>query len=160
MVAMRKKVVRVVLPVLVAAVGIAVVLPLRAQQTQIPTRIQITATEETQSSELPKPKLLAVKFHADWCAVCKQMEFLFEDLNDKFDGRQVLFVTLDITNQTRRNHAQLLAAALGLESLWKMNAGKTGTVYLLNPGDKQVLTSWSQDHDFKTMSAEIEKALQ
>ena len=39
---------------------------------------------------------------------------IFTDLQNKFDGKPVLFVTLDFTNRTTHYQSELLASALGM----------------------------------------------
>jgi thiol-disulfide isomerase/thioredoxin len=41
-----------------------------------------------------------MKFYADWCGSCKAMGPLLEDLQNKYDGKSVLFVSLDRTNRS------------------------------------------------------------
>jgi thiol-disulfide isomerase/thioredoxin len=105
------------------------------------------------------PKLIAVKFHADWCGSCKAMGPILTDLTNKFDGTPVLFLEFDLTNQSSKNQAKLHAAALGLDRLWKENSGSTGKIYLVDPASKQSVAKLDKTHTIKDMSAKIKEAL-
>lgn len=100
------------------------------------------------------PDLLAVKFHADWCGSCKKMGTVFEDLRNKYDGRSVLFVTLDLTNGTTRTQAEYLASALGFGQTFAENPG-TGYILLLDGASRTQLAKLTADQDIKAMGKEI-----
>ncbi len=124
------------------------------------TLLSPTFSASGEKSALGRPKLIAAKFHADWCPLCKQMDdSIMEDLADRFDGMPVLVLTLDVTNQTARHHSEMLAAALGLDDLWAKNGGKTGTIYLVNAETKKELGLFGKDNGFSQIAAEIEKNL-
>lgn len=106
-----------------------------------------------------KPDLLAVKFHADWCGSCKKMGTVFEDLRNKYDGKSVLFVTLDLTNGTTRSQAEFLAAALGFGDVYAQNYG-TGFILLLDGKSRQQLSKLTADQNIKAMGAELLKQLE
>ena len=101
-----------------------------------------------------KPDLLAVKFHADWCGSCKKMGPVFEDLRNKYDGKSVLFVTLDLTNGTTRSQAQYMAAALGFGDVYAQNTG-TGFILLLDGDSRQQVAKLTADQDIKAMGAQL-----
>ncbi|MEM7249363.1 MAG: thioredoxin family protein [Acidobacteriota bacterium] len=105
------------------------------------------------------PELLAVKFHADWCGSCKRMGTLFTDLENKHDGKPVLFVELDLTNQTTRHRARYLAGALGLDRAWREHGSKSGFVLLVDGKTRQPLRKLTSDQSVKQMSAAISEAL-
>ena len=110
--------------------------------------------------EVPaEPDLLAVKFHADWCGSCKKMGTVFEDLRNKYDGRPVLFVTLDLTNGTTRSQAQYMAAALGFGEVFAQNAG-TGFILLLDGDSRKQVAKLTADQDIKAMGAQLVQHLE
>ena len=102
------------------------------------------------------PKILAVKFHADWCGSCKTITPLFKDLENKFDGKKVLFINLDFTNQTKKNHSLLLASGLNIQKIVKKNQG-TGFVLLIDSKNKKVLKKLTKKDNLKQMSFSISK---
>ncbi|MEM9400177.1 MAG: thioredoxin family protein [Verrucomicrobiota bacterium] len=85
-----------------------------------------------------QPKLVAAKFHADWCGSCKAMGDAIIDLSNKFDGKEVLFVTFDRTNTTTRHHSELLASAMDLDKVYDGNEG-TGYVLLIDAESGEVI---------------------
>ncbi|MEM1205304.1 MAG: thioredoxin domain-containing protein [Acidobacteriota bacterium] len=105
------------------------------------------------------PDVIAVKFHADWCGSCKRMGTVFEDLRNKYDGKSVLFVELDLTNGTTRNQAEYLASALGFADTYASNQG-TGFILLLDGKSRQQITKLTADQNIKAMGAEIVKQLE
>ncbi|MEM6454711.1 MAG: thioredoxin domain-containing protein [Acidobacteriota bacterium] len=105
------------------------------------------------------PQVIAVKFHADWCGSCKKMGPVFEDLTNKYDGKPILFVELDLTNSTTRAQAELLASALGFGDVYAANQG-TGFILLLDGKSRQKLAKLTADQNIKAMGAELVKQLE
>jgi thiol-disulfide isomerase/thioredoxin len=105
------------------------------------------------------PKVVAVKFHADWCGSCQKMGDAMTHLQNKYDGKPVLFVTLDLTNQTARNQAELLATRLGLGALWDTKKSSTGFIALVDAQSGKVVDTLTSDLGVKQMGARIVKAL-
>ena len=105
------------------------------------------------------PDLLAVKFHADWCGSCKKMGTVFEDLRNKYDGKSVLFVTLDLTNGTTRSQAEFLASALGFGDVYAQNQG-TGFILLLDGKSREQVAKLTADQNIKAMGAELVRHLE
>jgi thiol-disulfide isomerase/thioredoxin len=83
------------------------------------------------SSTIPRPQIMAVKFHGDWCGSCRKMGTAFTDLQNKLDGSPILFVQLDLTNNTNKHRAVLLASALELSKAYTSKPG-TGFILLIN----------------------------
>lgn len=103
-------------------------------------------------------RIIAVKFHADWCGSCKAMGTAFTDLENKLDGQPVLFVELDLTNRTTARQASYMINALGAPEIWNEFGGKTGFILLLDE-NRSVVGKLDSKMTFKEMVAEIERAL-
>ncbi|MEM9290477.1 MAG: thioredoxin domain-containing protein [Acidobacteriota bacterium] len=114
----------------------------------------LPASAGANTGEPAEPELLAVKFHADWCGSCKKMGPVFEDLQNKYDGKSVLFVTLDLTNNTTRSQAEYLASALGFGDVYAKNSG-TGFILLLDGDSKEQVAKLTASQDIKAMGAEL-----
>jgi len=112
--------------------------------------------EETKAPATPQ--IIAIKFHADWCGFCKAMGPVFTDLQNKFDGKPVLFVTLDFTNRTTHHQSELLASALGAGQAYQDNQG-TGFILLLDGQTREILARLTSTQTLKEMGAELDKLL-
>lgn len=77
-------------------------------------------------------QLYAVKLHADWCGGCKILEPELQAVREDLDSSDVLFVTLDLTNESSSHQAAQMANVLGLSDFYKSNEGKTGFVILVD----------------------------
>ncbi len=118
-----------------------------------------TRTSTSSATHIAKPKVIIAKFHADWCGSCKAMGPVMEDLQNKFDGEQTLFVTFDLTNRTTKHQSELLSTALGLEKLWAENNGATGVIKIVDAQSKEVVASLNKDKTLKDMTAAISSAI-
>jgi thiol-disulfide isomerase/thioredoxin len=107
------------------------------------------------SKEIEAPKLMVVKFHADWCRICRAMGPVFEDLQNKMDGQNILFVKLDFTNNQTKHQANMLGAALGIAPVLKANYRRTGFILIIDPKTKKVLQKLTKDDDVYAMEAKI-----
>ncbi|MCP4442576.1 MAG: thioredoxin family protein [Aureispira sp.] len=110
------------------------------------------SSDTVQNSEAPK--VIAVKFHADWCGSCKAMVSTFKNLQNKHDGEDILFVELNFTNKTTGHQANLLANALGLSKTVEENKG-TGFILLVDGKNKKVLKRLTKEQSLKEMSKEL-----
>jgi len=114
---------------------------------------------DTEPEPAAEPRVVAIKFHADWCGTCKAMGPLFSDLANKLDGEPVLFVEIDLTNKTTTRQAQYMLAALGAGDLWSAYGGKTGFIVLLDGDSRQEIGKLTKEQDFKQMVAAIKQAV-
>ena len=110
-------------------------------------------------NNIKPPKLMAVKFHADWCKVCRAMGPVFEDLQNKMDGSDVLFIKLDFTNNQTKHQANLLGAELGLADVLKQNYRRTGFVLVIDAKTKKVLKKLTVNDDVYSMETKIRALL-
>lgn len=123
----------------------------------------IVANRTIQSSEkamsVEGPKIIAVKFHADWCGYCKTMGPVFEELEAKFDQEPVLYVTFDQTREHNRKQSQYLEHVMGLDHVWSEHACTTGFILLIDGKTKQIVDKLTHDQDLKTMGATLQEAV-
>ena len=107
------------------------------------------------NAEEAEATLYAVTFHADWCGTCKRLEPELIEARTKgdLDTQNVLFVTLDLTDDTTKHQAALMASALGISDFYESNRGKTGFVLLVNGKTGETVGRIKGD----TKAAKIEK---
>lgn len=84
-------------------------------------------------------KLIAVKFHADWCGKCKSLEKPLAELRTLAAEDAVLFLTVDLTDPKNTRQAEYLLSAIGAAGLWEEYGRKTGFVLVLDAGNKKVV---------------------
>ena len=106
------------------------------------------------SQEIEKPELLIVKFHADWCGSCKAIGPALEDLANKLDGKAILFVELDFTNNSTKHQSNMLASALGIEEVVSTNNG-TGFILVIDSKTKEVEAKLTKLQTTKEMGNKI-----
>ncbi|MCG8417780.1 MAG: thioredoxin [Proteobacteria bacterium] len=121
--------------------------------------VALTGFAQAGSERSTAADLMAVKFHADWCGSCKVIGPHFTNLGNKFDGKKVLFLTLDMTNESTQRQSEYLASALGLGKVWKSHAPKTGYILLIEPKSRQIVGKLTKKDDFKAMSTAIDRVL-
>jgi len=114
---------------------------------------------QSDKAEAHRAKVIAVKFHADWCGYCKAMGPVFEELQAKYDQEPVLYVEFDQTREFGRKQSAYMAGALGLEGVWMENGGKTGFVLLVDATTKEVMRRLSHEQSLKEMGAALQEAV-
>lgn len=120
---------------------------------------QPASSQDYAEAELQPAKIIAIKFHADWCGYCKAMGPVFEELQAKFDQEPVLYVMFDQTRDFGRGQSAYMAGALGLKEIWQENGGKTGFVLLIDARTKQVVQRLSHEQTLKQMGAALQDAV-
>lgn len=103
-------------------------------------------------------KLLAVKFHADWCGACKAIAPDFKALPGKLEGKSVSFHQFDLTNKETKEKSSELAKELGLETIYNDNQ-KTGFILVIDTKTNQVLETLTRKDDLASMEEKISKFL-
>ncbi len=114
---------------------------------------------QDQQKPTEAPKIIAIKFHADWCGYCKAMGSTFEELQAKFDTLPVLYLVLDHTREYNRKQSAYLAHALDLVDVWAEYGGKTGFILLIDAKTKQVITKLTHQQSLKEMGALLVEAV-
>ena len=104
------------------------------------------------------PRIIAVRIRHDMCPFCKGFDSQFPELIRKTKEDSVLFVTLDMTNETTQQQAALLVSALGLERVWTGDLSKMGTIVFVNGKTKQIVSTAYQV-DQETVRAAMREAL-
>ena len=87
------------------------------------------------------------------------MGAIFTDLQNKFDGKPVLFVTLDFTNRTTHYQSELLASALGMGKAYQANQG-TGFILLIDSQTRDVSARLTSKQTLKEMGGVINQLLE
>lgn len=87
-----------------------------------------------------KPAVYGVLLYADWCGSCKALDPKIAQAREgaKLDTQDVLFITLDLTDDVAKHQSAMMAASLGISDAYEKNAGKTGLMILIdaNTGEK------------------------
>jgi len=100
------------------------------------------------------PKLMVVKFHADWCGSCKAIQPTLEEVATELDGQPVLFTTLDFTNDATVKQAGFMAAELGLSEAVNTNQG-TGFLLVVDAESGEVKEKLTKTQSVEEMTAKI-----
>ncbi|MBI2150126.1 MAG: hypothetical protein HYU27_05925 [Acidobacteria bacterium] len=84
-----------------------------------------------QDPKVEPPKVVGVLMYADWCSSCKVLEPKLNPVKRGFEDKPILFTRFDLTDDFTIDQSARFAAVLGLEKLFKENAGKTGYMALI-----------------------------
>lgn len=101
------------------------------------------------------PELVLVKFHADWCPHCRELNGPWAEVQAALPGKPVLFVTLDKTDRVKARQAEYLTAELGLGGHWERFGKKTGVIVLFDAQTARIVREFTSSAD----AAEIERAI-
>lgn len=104
------------------------------------------------------PKVIAAKFHADWCGSCQTMKPMLANVKEQLSGKDVLFVTFDKTDEAKSHNSQLLASSLGIEDIYNSN-DKTGFVLLIDNESKEIVGKLTKTDSTGEMVEVISSAL-
>ena len=108
---------------------------------------------------IPAPALVAARVHSDWCPRCPIVGPIFDRLAETYGDQPILFVTLDVTDQTKRRQAHYMASSLGID--WATNASfKTGMIKLIDRERREVLATVTSEEHVPLLERALAVALQ
>lgn len=107
----------------------------------------------------PVADIIAVQFYAEWCTPSQVVTRRVEALQQASSDRSVLFLRLDLTDDTRREQAHLLMASLGFGHIWDTQRGRTGELLLVDAHAMRRITTLNQDNDAEQMFVALTQAL-
>ncbi|MEO1718091.1 MAG: thioredoxin domain-containing protein [Planctomycetota bacterium] len=122
---------------LVASVGVAGAAALGVGTMATPA---LQAEAGVVAAEAEAPKLIVMKFHADWCGRCRAMEAPTTQARAALVDEPVLFVTFDFTDQSTARQAEFLANVTGYETVWGTYERQTGFSLVVNTESGEVVT--------------------
>ncbi len=106
------------------------------------------ATRQTTTApDARKPSLIVLSFHADWCKACETLGPKIKAIRTSVSDEPVLFVTLDLTSESSRKQAALLAGALDLGTAWTRSCMRTGQALLVSGRLGEVIATLASDDE-------------
>ncbi|MEM7082873.1 MAG: thioredoxin domain-containing protein [Pseudomonadota bacterium] len=108
-----------------------------------------------------QPALYSVLFYADWCGSCKVLDPAINKARSQadLDNERVLFLTLDLTDDTRRHQSGLLANALGIGEYYAKNEGRTGFMLLVDARTGKLYSRVTKAMDADAITVAVKAAL-
>ena len=107
----------------------------------------------------PAADIIAVQFYAEWCRPSQVVARRVEALQEASADKSVLFVRLDLTDEARREQAQLLMSSLGCRQVWEEQRGRTGELLLIDAHAMRPVSKLGQDDDAEQMIVALSQAL-
>jgi thiol-disulfide isomerase/thioredoxin len=108
-----------------------------------------------------KPAVYGVLFYADWCGSCKALDPKITRAREeaKLDEQDVLFVRLDLTDDTTKHQAAMMAAVMGISDLYESNSGKTGFMLLIDAESGEKLAQLTQKLEVGDIASKIQSSV-
>ncbi len=100
-----------------------------------------------------------MQFYAEWCTPSQVVAQRVKTLQEASTDKSVLFVRLDLTDDTRREQAQLLMSSLGCGDVWDTQRGRTGELLLIDAHTMRPITKLNDDYDAEQMFVALTQAL-
>jgi thiol-disulfide isomerase/thioredoxin len=122
--------------------------------------IIIVPNQVNANSDIVKsPKVIVIKYEAEWCHACRELDKITPAMHKEMEDEPVLFLTLDITDEEAIKQSSLHAAALGIQEDYKKMEGRTGLINVLDAKTKKRLTQLNMTHSAKEMAAMIREQI-
>ena len=93
---------------------------------------------EEEGVEAKNPELISLRFYADWCGFCRQLDAMLDEVKREFEDQPVLFTHVDLTDEYTTEQSGLLAAQLGLGAAFEEYGNSTGDMALIDPATGEV----------------------
>lgn len=91
------------------------------------------------SAEVASPRLVVVKYHANWCGKCRAMEQPLAAARLALIEEPVLFVTYDFTDESTARQSEYLASLIGYDHVWETHMRRTGFAVVVNAETGEML---------------------
>lgn len=98
-----------------------------------------TATAAKTPAQAPA-RVLALKFYADWCPVCRRIKPKVAAIEHRFASGPVKFIVFDFTNKNTTAQAAARAHAMKLSSVYGRFAPGTGFVVLVDAHTRRLVS--------------------
>ncbi len=115
--------------------------------------MSLLAFSYAQHSTVSTPRFVAVFFEADWCASCKALAPKLTQARQQaqLENADILFISLDLTDESTSHQAGMLAASLGLKELYIQNNGKTGYVAIVDASSGEIIAKLTKNNSVAEM---------
>lgn len=97
------------------------------------------------TGQTEQPRLIAVTMWAEWCNSCRILDPKVEAVKREFEGQAVFFTRFDMTDDFTKEQSAYYASLIGLETLYREHAGKTGYMLLVKSETKEVVARITRD---------------
>lgn len=108
----------------------------------------------------PKPQTYAVLFYADWCGSCKTLDPKVKEARKSLADSPVLFLTFDMTDDATKHQSAMLAEAIGLDTLYVENGGKTGYLAIVDAASGKVLGKLTKGDSAEAIASKLRESAQ
>jgi len=102
-----------------------------------------------------EPQTYAVLFYADWCGSCKTLDPKVTEARQSLADSPILFLTFDLTDDASKHQSAMLAEAVGLDSLYTENGGKTGYLAIVEASSGKVLGKLTKSDSAEAIAAKL-----
>ena len=109
-------------------------------------------------AKVKAPDIIAVRVRHDMCPLCKGLDPKFPKIVRNANDESVLFVTLDLTDETTQQQAALMVGVLGIECVWTGDLSKLGSVTFVDGKSKRIISS-VQTVDARKIEAALRKVV-